>query len=241
MPRTTGLAVTLFLPFASALADGAPTTRTICVNGVATVQVVPDEVVISLGVETFATTLEDARKMNSKRIERIREAVAGQGLELDAMRSGHMNVSPRYEYVDGAYRRDRLAGYDVSRQVEVTLGDISKLEPLMSALLAGGANAVHSLDFRTTELRKHKDEARRLALEAAREKAVQMAGVLGQTIGRPIRIVESGDGQSGRLFFDLASNTNALGDSFGEPVSSETFLPGMIPIRAGMSVEFELN
>ena len=43
------------------------------------------------------------------------------------------------------------------------------------AELDAGANYIHNIDFRTSELRKHADQARALALEAAFEKAKDLA------------------------------------------------------------------
>jgi hypothetical protein len=101
---------------------------------------------------------------------------------------------------------------------------------------------MHGLDFRTGELRKHRDEARRLALQAAREKATHMAGVLGQTIGRPLRIIETTEGRSGsQQFRDWSSNSNVSFIEPGDSVTSDTFAPGTIIVKAGVSVEFELQ
>jgi Protein of unknown function (DUF541) len=49
---------------------------------------------------------------------------------------------------------------------------------------------VYGIEFRTCGLRKHRDAARGLAIQAAREKAIALAGELGQEVGRPIDIRE---------------------------------------------------
>ena len=58
----------------------------------------------------------------------------------------------------------------------ITLGDVSRFEDLLSDTLLAGANHVHNVEFRTTELRQHRDAARALAIQAAREKAEALTG-----------------------------------------------------------------
>ena len=72
----------------------------------------------------------------------------------------------------------------------ITLKDISAFDAVLSDALEAGATYVHGIQFRTTELRKHRDEARALAIRAAHEKAVALAQELGQEVGQPHDIRE---------------------------------------------------
>jgi len=74
----------------------------------------------------------------------------------------------------------------------VTLRDVSKFEPLLTSLLKSGATHIYGIRFRTTELRKHRDQVRTMAVTAAQEKAADMAKTLGRTVGKPIKVIESG-------------------------------------------------
>ncbi len=64
------------------------------------------------------------------------------------------------------------------------------MEELVTKVLQAGVNYVHGIDFQTTEFKKYREQARNLALRAAKEKAEMMAGVLGQSAGAPIQINE---------------------------------------------------
>jgi len=86
---------------------------------------------------------------------------------------GH-DEEARNRYRDGSHCPDypsyaipRLKGYSVQKTIVVTLSDLSKFEDLLSGVLEAGANYVHNVEFRTTELRKHRDQARALAIQAA--------------------------------------------------------------------------
>jgi uncharacterized protein YggE len=77
------------------------------------------------------------------------------------------------------------AQHSVTRRIAVILHDLSKFESLLSGVLQAGVNYVHNIEFRNTELRKHRARARSMAILAAREKAVALAKDLGQKVGRP--------------------------------------------------------
>jgi uncharacterized protein YggE len=129
--------------------------------------------------------------------------------------------------------------------VVVTLRDLSKFEDLVSDMLEVGVNHVHGVDFRTTELRKHRDRARSLAIQAAREKAVMMSGELGQRIGRPHNISEGhagwwswygrwwGPSWRGRM------SQNVIQEAAGG-AGGGTLAPGQIAVTANVTVTFEL-
>ena len=48
---------------------------------------------------------------------------------------------------------------------------VDQFEELLSRVLLAGANHIYDIDFSTSELRKHRDAARALAMKAAQEKA----------------------------------------------------------------------
>ena len=84
-----------------------------------------------------------------------------------------------------------IVGYTASQTIAITLKDLSEYEDLLTDLLDAGVEYVHGVNFETSELRKHRDEAREMAVEAAKEKATALADQLGQSLGEPAEIVEN--------------------------------------------------
>lgn len=117
-----------------------------------------------------------------------------------------------------------------------------------SGVLEAGANYVHNVEFRTTELRKSRDQARTLAVQAAREKATALAGDLDQGLGEPLTITEeqsswrswyghgwgSRSGQSMSQNIVVESGSSTLG-------AEATVAPGQITVDARVSVSFALE
>ena len=157
------------------------------------------------------------------------------------MQTDFLDLQPRYN--DSA-RREFL-GYFARRSLVITIRDVSKFEPLLSSVLTAGANYVHGIDFRTTELRKHRDAARAMALTAAREKADAMAATLNISLGAPVTIHEGHSGWWspysswwGTRGGMMAQNAVQIPDGRGG--SDDVLVPGLISVSANVSVTFDL-
>jgi hypothetical protein len=218
--------------------------RTVTVTGEAEVKVVPDEVVLTLGVETVNKELLAAKSENDRRVKAIIKAASDAGVAAKDVQTDFIQIEPRYR--DGYEQKDFI-GYFVQKTVVVTLRDVSKFESLLTAVLQAGANYVHGIDFRTSALRKHRDEARALAIKAAKEKAAALAGDLGKRIGNPRSIQEgsmgswsSYGGWWGRGY-GQAMTQNVIQSVQGGTSGSEAFAPGTISVKASIGVTFELE
>ncbi len=219
--------------------------RTINVSGQAEIKVAPDEVVIQVGVESRNKILSAAKRQNDEAVARILSSARRFGVESKHVQTGYISIEPIYESRSSKTAwsdETRIEYYRVRKDVAVVLRDVSKFEALLSALLDDGANRVSGVQFKTTELRKHRDRARQLAVIAAREKAQALAGELGQKIGKAISINE--DGGWGYKSFNISANNvqNAVQDNVSlDNVSGSTVALGQISVTATVNVQFELQ
>jgi uncharacterized protein YggE len=232
------------LPAGEQPATGNPGTVT--VTGDAEIRVVPDEVVLTLGVETWDKNLDIAKRQNDEIVKRVLALAAEYDIPPEHVQTEYINIEPRYR--DGYYEQRDFIGYFVRKTVVITLRDLDRFEGLLTDALEAGVNYVQGIQFRTTELRQHKDEARALAIQAAREKAEALAGELDQAIGAPTSIVEQQSGWwspysswwGGYWSGSMAQNviqeigSNAAG-------GDGTLSPGQINVNARVTVTFELS
>jgi uncharacterized protein YggE len=219
--------------------------RLITVTGDADVRVVPDEVILTLGVETWDENLDVAKQENDARVERLLALAARYAIQPQHVQTEHLSIEPRYR--DDYEKRDFI-GFFVRKTVVITLRDLATFEDLLSDALQEGATHVHGIEFRTTELRKHRDEARSLAIKAAREKAEALAGELGQTVGQPHTIHEDqGSWWSSYNWWWGARwggsvAQNVIQESGGGGVPEDGSLaPGQITVNARVTVSFEME
>jgi uncharacterized protein YggE len=218
----------------------------ITVNGEAVVNVVPDKILISFGIETSDMDIEFAKRKSSDTQKKALRAITECGIPLKEVQMDHLSIDPRYK---NDYRKEDLIGYFVRNTLVVTLNSPAKVEDLITKVLHAGVNHLHGVDFQTTDFKKHREQARELALRAAREKAEKMAGVLGQSVGPPIQISE---GPSPWWYysswtgwgFGRSSGMSQVAAQSAQPESSEALdsIPlGKISIRANVTVTFELK
>lgn len=249
MKQTQGLILAVVCAVFLVGAVGLPTQvepdpGVITVSGEAVVKVVPDEVLITLGVENFHRELSVAKRRNDASVQEVisitkRYAVAAKDIQTD-----FISIEPRYE---DSYPYTDLSGYFVRRTIVVTLRKIDIFEDLLTAVTEAGATNVHGIDFRTSELRKYRDQARALAVQAASEKAEAMAGELSISVGTPKSINEDhvgwwswyGYGWWGSRYAGMSQNVvqNASGPS---SEFEGAFAPGQISVNARVTVTFEL-
>lgn len=238
----------LLLSLNPAVTEAAPRElRTITVNGDAEVKVTPDEVNITLGVETLDKDLGRAKNDNDERMKKIFASAKSHGVEDKRIATDHVNIEPRYEWQNN---RNVFLGYAVRRSIVVTVRNLSKFDAILTGSLQAGANFVHGVQFNTTELRKHRDIARSMAVKAAQEKAAAMAKELNQKIGKPRTIVElggrwfSGYGSSwgANASSRYASQTQNVSQNLGGGEAIEgTTAPGQIAVNASVQIVFELE
>jgi uncharacterized protein len=230
-------------------------TRVLSVVGSADVMVIPAEAVFTLAVETTNMDITKAKLENDVSIKKIKKITEELKIEAKYVNTDYISVNPKYIYTNNG--ENIFKGYIIHRGLVITLKDLSKFDELFTKILDSGANYVQNVQFRTTQLRKYKDEARALAIKAAKDKAVALAKELGQTIGKANKIEEiqedtysyystwSSGGYSGA---NSVSNVNAFSNSIAnvpgtssQSINSDDFSPGQIKVSARISVTFDLN
>ena len=204
------------------------TPRLITVTGEAEVQVVPNQAILTLGVETGDRDLGIAKRENDERIKRVLALAKKNGVASGHIRIDHIGIEPRYN------NGEDVIDYRVRKTIVLTVQNLSKFDDLLNSLLEAGANYVDGVQFRTTKLREFRDQARALALKAAKEKAKNMAKVLGQKVGRPYTIVEE-QYEKGMI----PNVMQGAGDSSG--AADKSIALGQISVNARVRVSFELR
>lgn len=209
------------------------TARTIAVHGDAEILTAPDRFVVTVGFDLQATTLEEARDGSQKRAAAL--LAVTQRIPTCEVQTEQLSLQPRYDGYNepGGHR---IVGYTASRSLTITLHALGEVEGLLFEMLAAGANRVDKVGFQSSVLLEKRNEARLLAVEAARAKAEAMAAALGQKIGEPLKIEEAGPAQGWQ-----PQASNYMLNNETTPQQSETVATGKIRVHAGVSVVFALQ
>ena len=218
----------------------------ITVNGQAEVNVAPDEVVFTLEVRKTDKDLMVAKEKNDQVVRSVLELARKYGIPSQDVQTDYISVEPKYRTENRRVGGDVgivtesiriFDGYEVSKTVVIKLKDISRFEGLLSDLLKSSVDRVRNVDFRTTALRKYKDQARARAIRAAQEKAIALTKEIGQSVGKAYSIREQGYSYGDS---NVASNSIATIEGGGSDDETSTIAPGMIKISARVIVSFRL-
>ncbi|HYE16007.1 MAG TPA: SIMPL domain-containing protein [Pyrinomonadaceae bacterium] len=218
-----------------AAAQERPGPRLITVSGEAEVNVVPDEVFFDVTVQTVNRDLKVAKAQTDERLKKLVELTRRYGVEARDVQTDYISVEPRYR---GNNETRQFLGFAVRKDLAFTLRDISKAEAMLSEVIETGVTRINDIDFRTSEMRKHRDQARAMAIRAAQEKAVALTKEIGQKIGKAYSIEEVSATAS-----PMAQNytSNTVGFSGDGEASSGTLSIGQIKVNARVVVRFELE
>lgn len=203
------------------------------VIGEASIMVVPDQVRITVGVDTRAKTLPLARQKTDKKIARILKVLRDNGVAREDVQMDHITVNPIY--MD--YESLILKGYTVQKNVIFCVKKVDTFEHIMSSVLEAGANSVGGIQFETTKLDALQIKARKQAILAAKDRAAYLANELGLQIGRAMHISDTSSKQSGS---DLLREYAARAKSVTATDSGSAFSIGQIEVSAQVSVQFKL-
>jgi uncharacterized protein YggE len=226
-----------------ALAQLAPAPPLVTVTGSAEVKVKPDLAVLGVGVRANAAKLEAARADYDTRIRAALEVLKQQAIKDDDIATSDLSINVEY---DRERSGTRVVTYTVNQELTVRLHDIAKADPLLTALLKAGVNIVNGVSYQTSELRKHRDTARQMAIKAAREKAEALTSELGARRGKVYSIREISDRSYGSA--NAYNGNMQVQAAVANPVDAEvgnaasgTLASGLIGIAASIEVAFVIE
>ena len=229
------LALVLTLPPA-AFAQDTNDRPLVSVSGQAEVLVVPDEVAFNLRVVGLDKDLSTAQAKNDEVVKNLLALARRYQIPSTQVQTDYINLDERYTDAEATKKPSVFLGYAVTKRVAIVLRDVSKAEQMLAEIFKSGVTHITSVDFRSTQIRKYKDQARALAIKAAQEKASALAKEIGQTIGKAFSITEESESRG------LPNNFNGsrtVGESYSEAES--TIALGQISITARIVVSFELH
>jgi uncharacterized protein YggE len=239
MRSTILLLITVLACNVAIAAESSHRPNTITVTGKAEINVDPDQVVMTVAVDTFDRDLDTARRQNDERVARVLSLAREFSIPSRDVRTDRMTMetlretTKREEWNDDLRHANPIRGYLISKRLTLRLTDLGQFDAFYVQLLKTGVSEITRVDFETSGHREHRDAARTLAMKAAREKAEAMAAALGQQIGRAVEIREEDRA------FPAPMNSRAQAHSAASGIGLSS--AGQIGIDASATVVFELR
>lgn len=162
----------------------------ITVVGDSQAKIAPDTAVVTFSVVTQGKQALDAQQQNARKSEAVKAAVEAVAADSKAeIKTSNYNLSAERDY--GAEGLPKIAGYDVTNTVTISIKDLTQVGAIIDAATKAGANSVEGIQFVVGEASPAQGDALALATKQAMAKAEAIAKSLN---GRVVRVVETGEG-----------------------------------------------
>lgn len=204
----------------------------VTVYGSHVLRVRPDRAVISVAITRTAAEPADAFRDARQAMTAVRDF-------LHSAKVGDRDVHASEIQLQTEFRRvgktDEFVGHVARVEINLTVDELSQVEPLLVGMVEAGADRVRRVSFVTTALREHRATARKQAVAAARAKAELYCEVAGVKLGKVLHI-EDVDPTRGRRGYGHVVDTDVAEDADGHGA----YDPGAITVVGAVTMSFAL-
>ena len=201
------------------------------VFGSALIRVDPDIVSLNFSVSRLhqhpKEAFQDVRKVSQGVRKYFEQAKVGE------VGTSRVNISQTFRYISN---ENKFVGYTARVSFHVLLRQLDSMEDVLSGIVDAGVNEITSVDFQTTRLKEIRAEARRRAINAAREKAENYCTAAQVSLGKVIHIEDVNPdtlrGREGHVSYEIQP------DDSGE---IKVLDPGSITVGAAVIIAFKIE
>jgi uncharacterized protein YggE len=216
---------------AALTAASTPGTARITVTGTGNVSGVPNQLSLSMGVQTSAGSVATALREANAAVRSITATLRRAGVAASDMQTSGLSIYPNYSNSSGV-----PTGYQVSEQLTITLRRLSVAGSQISKAARAGGNAttIDGVSLNLSDTSALLASARERAVADARAKAAAYARALGRPLGSVVSMSETPPAQP----FEPVTYANT--PSASRAASSVPVHPGTQQLSVTVTVVFAL-
>jgi len=219
------LSLVVLIPYSYANEGG------IEVIGTEKVSVVPDMAKFSFSINDRGNILAQLKEKIDKKTASLVSLCKKLGIEKKNISSSEMSIYPQYNY-----ETKKFIGYEVSRDIKVTLNDLIKYSELLNGAIGAGITTIKRIELDIKDRSKLENKALGAAIDVARNKAEIIAKNSGVKLGKVINVKEgSSPFEVGSYDFMERSGQSPMAQQQG------AFEPGEISVTATVVVKYKIN
>lgn len=194
------------------------------VFGSATISIEPDFAVLSFSVSQVKEQAGEAFQAVRDAAQQVQTYLSKANLS----EAGSSRISLIEEHARNKTNyRTRVA-------FRVMLSDLSRTEEILTGIIEAGVNNIQAIEFQTKRLKEIRDEARRQAVQAARQKAEIYCMAAGVELGEVIHIEDLNPDQ-------LQGFQGRMTGASGSENAAQAFDPGNITVAASVTVAYQIK
>ncbi len=204
----------------------------ISVTGEGKIKVVPDQGVISLGVENTGKDASEVKKMNDEIVDKVIKYIKKNGIPASDFQTTNVSLYKNYDYEKKKYN------FVANQTITITLKDLKKYNEFMMGISDTGVTTIHGVEFKSSKLAEYESDARKNAMVNAKKKAEDYVSVLNQKVGKALMISDNTYVNPPMPMFKGAMMSM---DAEGGSMPRETLAIGEIEVTATVQVSFVLE
>ena len=214
----------------------SPLLHTVTVSGTGHMSALPDQAVITIGVQESAATAAAALDANSKKMQDVLARLKEEGIPDSAIETTNVSVYsyPLYEQNTG---KQTGTSFQASNSVEVTLTDFSAIGSVFAAATEAGANNLYGPTWQLSDNTEAQTQALAQASAQARAKAEAFAAANGVTLGDVLVLTE---GYSSPVYYyggEAAYTTTTAGAAVAAPPIN----PQNLDVYINVTITYQLR
>jgi hypothetical protein len=233
------LAVTAVVIVALVMADKVNNQDRFSVVGSGTVYAKADIANIEVGLRTGTKkTAAEATKDSTAKMNDIITAIKGLGVEDKDIKTSGYSLSPVYNWTND--KGQELIGYEVSQNVSLKVRDLEKIGDVIAKTTEKGANQIGNINFTIDDEYELKNQARELAIEKAKEKAMMIAEQSRMKLGEIKSVYESSEPVTPIYYSNAKLSMDSAGGAQASLVSPE-IQSGQNEIKVEVTLVYEVK
>jgi uncharacterized protein YggE len=203
------------------------------VFGSAVVRVEPDLVSLRFRVSCVEKHPKESFQAVRDVSARVRDYLSK--AKIRELASSRMTIAAEFRWVNNT---NQFIGYAAHADFHLLLDQLDQFEEIVSGLVDAGVNNIQAVEFQVQRLKQVRAEARKMAVQAAHEKAMLYCTAAGVLLGT-VRHIED-------VNPDVMQSRGSHGEVNYEAAPDETgpiraFAPGNITVAAAVMISYGIN
>ncbi len=191
----------------------------------------PDMATFSVSVVESTMTAEQAKSKVDDVVGRFLNSLKQAGVADSNIASSNLYLTPQYHYPKD--EKPELVGYRASRNVTVTVKDISKLNQFLEVALVDGINQIDNIQLTVSDEAIYQEQARQAAIKDANQKAQSLAKGFSRELGDVWEIRYNNSNTQPVLLKSMKMDSSR--------VESDSYQDSSITIRDRVEVVYKLE
>lgn len=200
-------------------------------TGEGKVSVIPDQAVLRLGMQVNTPTVAQGQSDLNNKINTLLDQLKNMGIEKKDIKTENYSISPTYS------TSNTITGYSIQSTLVITVRDIKNANSIIDTATKAGLNSIGGIEFTLSDKTQQDslNEARKQAIQQAKDKARDLARLSGISLGRIIDVQEQNDQQPRPVMMNAMAKT----DSSAVPATATE--PGSTDVTLQISLSYEIK